>query len=459
MNKEFEAGEDDSRTKAEPSDTEASPASTTYWLTRDGDKNHRQQVEQLRGELNVLRERLSHSVEREAALAAQVEHLRRHLDQARKSMSEHSETARAISAAVAASRPACEEAPSAPSLAPGPRAEPLLQWNSATDTRYAHSIPGFEKVLHIFHQEWFGVRAAAGSLPGLKLAIPANRPLGETHYKELIETLRSDQPHRIVFHAMSENMACLVRLLANAGLQDRLYVVLHGAPALWSGANERRIIFAALELARSGLIKRIHVMKAGFELPIGCLFRPMLFNLSPNIGLRPAAMVPTERREGIAFLPGWALPHKNVWTNAVGAALSGRIAEIWAYAQELVLPPSAPPKLRTVPFHNRNQTFQLTALACVTLNVSLVDCHPMVNVESQALGTPCIRGPLFLDALEDHPYVRSTSISDPTSVREIRERIDQLLDIEETERVDLVRDYQRQSDLISVERYNDFLEL
>jgi hypothetical protein len=258
---------------------------------------------------------------------------------------------------------------------------------------------------------------------------------------------------------MSDNMAALIRLLAHAGLKDRLYIVLHGAPALWSAPNERDIIFAALDIARSGFIKRIHVMKAGFDLPLACLFRPMLFNLSPNISTHSPVIRRNKRSNRVAFLPGWALPHKNVWTNALGAALSDRIDKIWAYAQELVLPPLAPSKLKIVPFHNRNQTFQLAALSSVTLNVSLVDCHPMVNVESQALGTPCLRGPLFLDALEDHPYVRSTAVNDPTSVREICKCIDRLLDIEETERADLVRDYQKQSDLTSVARYKDFLEL
>jgi SAM-dependent methyltransferase len=414
---------------------------------------------QLGGQLNDLRELLSYSVEREAALRAEVEDLSRRLDQARKNVSERSETARAISAAIAASRSIRTETQPALPVLLGAQTEPLLHWNSAADTRYAHSIAGFEKVLHIFHQEWFGIRAATGSLPGMKLAIPAERPLAGAHYKELIETLRSEQPLRIVFHAMSDNMAALIRLLAHAGLQDRLYLVLHGAPAQWTAPHERHIIFTAFDIARSGLIRKIHVLKAGFDLPLGCLFRPMLFNLSPNISTHSPVIHRNKRSNRVAFLPGWALFRKNIWTNALGAALSDRIDELWAYAQELVLPPSAPSKLKIVPFHNRDQTFQLMALSSITLNVTLVDCHPMVNVESQALGTPCLRGPLFLDALEDHPYMSLTAVTDPTSVREIRESIDRLLEIEETERAELIRDYQKQSDLMSVERYKEFLEL
>ena len=83
----------------------------------------------------------------------------------------------------------------------------------------------------------------------------------------------------------------------------------------------------------------------------------------------------------------------------------------------------------------------------------------MVNVEAQALGRVCLRRPLFLDALEEHPYVDLTQVSDVTSVNEVRMTLEKVLAVPLAERCDLALDYQNQSDRISIGRYQEFLEL
>ncbi len=54
-------------------------------------------------------------------------------------------------------------------------------------------------------------------------------------------------------------------------------------------------------------------------------------------------------------------------------------------------------------FVDREGTFPLMAEIMVTLNVSPTETHQTVALESEAVGTPCLRARLFLDALEDHP--------------------------------------------------------
>lgn len=110
-------------------------------------------------------------------------------------------------------------------------------------------------------------------------------------------------------------------------------------------------------------------------------------------------------------------------------------------------------------FKDREQTFNLILSSDVMMNVSMTDCHPMVNVEAQALGRACLRRPLFLDALEEHPYVELTQVSDVTSVNEIRMTLERVLAVPLAERRDLALDYQSQSDRISIGRYQEFLEL
>ena len=83
----------------------------------------------------------------------------------------------------------------------------------------------------------------------------------------------------------------------------------------------------------------------------------------------------------------------------------------------------------------------------------------MVNIEAQSLGRPCLRGPLFLDALEDHPYVALTTVQNALSVAEIRDKIDAVLSMPADEREALTLDYQKRSDAVARSRYLEFLEI
>lgn len=92
-------------------------------------------------------------------------------------------------------------------------------------------------------------------------------------------------------------------------------------------------------------------------------------------------------------------------------------------------------------------------------NVSIVDCHPMVDQEALAVRVPCLRGPLFLDALEDHPYVRATEVPNPLSVHEISTAMTRVFDIDPSEMEGMIVDYAQGIRAVSLDRYVEFLEL
>jgi len=341
--------------------------------------------------------------------------------------------------------------------------EPDFHWDAPCDTRYAHKIPGLGGVLHVFQQGWTGIRAAAGSLPGRKLAIKPEAPLPPHVLRQLARAIVDAAPERILMQGMSDVLGPLADELAAQGLHERLFVSLHGAPSQWFSQAEARYAFKCLELARSGKIRRLHVMKAGFEFPAARLYPPMLFNLSPRLGDQALeadiASGDAQGDEAIALVPGWTGWRKNIHANALGAALSPRIKEVVAFGSNLALPPPLDAKIRVVPFVAREQTFELIQASALVMNVSLVDCHPMVHLEAQSLGKACLRGPLFLDALEDHPYVRLTEVPDVSSPGQIRGAVERVLDVPPQARRDLVRDYQAASDRIALQRYHEFLEL
>jgi hypothetical protein len=222
---------------------------------------------------------------------------------------------------------------------------------------------------------------------------------------------------------------------------------------------ERDMAFAALELLRLGRIKKLHIMKSGFDFPISGLFKPMLFNLSPHFEANSVFVQSVLPREDVAFCAGWSNWRKNVHANLLGAALSPRITKIWHHAVDVALPLPLSKKLVHKPYYSREGTFQLIAQAALFLNVSISDCHPMVNLEAAAFGRPCLRGPLHLDALEDHPYIKLTQINSPSAVSLYAQTINNLLDMSEFERREITLDYQKQSDVVARNRYKEFLEI
>ncbi|CAH1669462.1 class I SAM-dependent methyltransferase [Chelatococcus asaccharovorans] len=337
--------------------------------------------------------------------------------------------------------------------------EPPAVWDADRDIRYAHANADFAGCLHVFHQEWFGIRAAAGSLPGRKLAITAERPLGGRVLSAIARDILDSAPERIVFHGLSDNMLAITETLARRGCAERMFMVHHGAPPQWLHEPERGYLFASLRLAQSGAIRRLNVMRAGFDVPVKRLFRPVLFNLSPRLPSVGIEALPERAVPGGAFIPGWGHWRKNIIANAMGAALSPGITEIWAYARDLTLPEALKKPIRFKRYQGRESGMRTAVAAELCLNVSLVDCHPMVNLEAQALGRPCLRGPLCLDALEDHPYVRLTEVRDVSSIAEIRDRIDAVLAVPVAERRELISDYQCASDAVAFQRYREFLEL
>ena len=327
-----------------------------------------------------------------------------------------------------------------------------------TDTAYASSEADFRDVLHIFHAEWFGIRAAAGSLPGRKIAITSEDSFNENDLYEIKSLIISLNPSKIIFHAMSSNMAAVIYTVSREFESKYLYFVHHGAPSQWFHEPDRKAAFIALEMLDKGILHKVHIMRSGFEYSHKGVFTPLLLNKAPKIdaGNSFSQIISQQCK---VFIPGWSGWRKNIYINAYAAALCEDVDAVLAYGHDIILPGELSRKLQYVTFIDRVQTMQLMSSARITMNASLVDCHPMANIESQVLGIPCIQGNLFLDALQDHEYCKFSQVADVNSVTEIRNKIKLCLSESKTYISDLTKDYQRQLDDVSLARYREFLEL
>lgn len=334
--------------------------------------------------------------------------------------------------------------------------EPRLALDRTVDTKYAHADTAFSGVMHVFCQTWMGIRAAAGSLPGRKLAVANSGELSRNEEAEFLGLLAQERISKVVFHGLPDMAQSLIDCLARAGASDMVYLVYHGNVAQWEDEQERRAALAAISLANGGKIRRLHFMQRHCPLGESRAFVPMLLNPSPK------HHVPVgwgQSRDDVVFLPGTASWRKNLHVNALGAALSPAVSRVMHYARDLALPAPHDAKLRRASYVDRAATFGLMARVGCTLNVSLVECHPMVGLESESVGTPCLRGRLNLDAGEDHDYARLVRVEDPNSPYDVLRQLDRVLALPKQERLEMMRDYTAQMDTKSFERYREFLEL
>lgn len=328
-------------------------------------------------------------------------------------------------------------------------------WNAEQDCRFAQGYFDFDRVCHVFHLEWFGIRAAAGSLPGSKLGISASANWSAGELLAISERLSSSNVRAVVIHGMSEAMRQLVEVLKCSGGVD-LYLVWHGSLAQWIGRDEVDLASMAFELNRQGVFRRTHAIRSGMEMLFGGnAFVPQLLNMPPRV---PVALPTGRKRESVSVLcPSWLNPWKNLSSNLVAAMLSDRVGKVFAFAENLVLPPGLMNKLQILPHRDQAGTIDLMAMVDLVSNVSVVDCHPMVNLEALAVGTPTLEGPLFLDALEEHPYKKLVRVDNPLSLRDIREAIESVVAVPEMELSQMMEDYRLQLTELSRQRYLDFL--
>jgi hypothetical protein len=304
--------------------------------------------------------------------------------------------------------------------------------------------------------EWEGIRAAAGYLPGQKLAVSIKCEPTTSNVQALGAEIGTNNPKRIIFHGFSPLMESLVYYLSDWGYTDRLFVVVHGSSAQWHDDFDRQLAFTCLRLAGEGRIRRLHFLRRGFDFPVDRLFKPMLFNISPQV--LPSTNDETRRLSLLAFVPGRKLWTKNIFTNIVGAATSDLVSRVRVYANTPELPYPLAEKVAAIKF-SQAEKLATYSDADIVLNVSTLDNHPMINIEAQTMQRACLRGPLFLDALEHHSYVSLTTVRDTASIREIREAIVRVAAVPPLEMMDIIKDYQTQSDSVSLQRYGEFLEL
>jgi hypothetical protein len=329
-------------------------------------------------------------------------------------------------------------------------------WDVDQDCRFANQDSRFDRVCHVFHQEWFGIRAAAGSLPGHKLAISAAASWSSGDLKAIGERLEELGIRAMVVHGMSAAMQQLVEVLKKLGGTE-LYLVWHGSTTQWANKDELELSAVVLDLNKRGVFKRMHSIRCGMDQLFGDnAFVPQLLNMPPLVASQ--RFLPRKQSDITVLCPSWNNLYKNLYTNILAGALSGSVARVLAFAQNLQLPSSLGAKLNVLPPRTQAATIELMGTVDMVANVTVIDCHPMVNLEALAVGTPTLEGPLFLDSLEDHPYKTLVRVENAMSMSDIQAAMEKLLSVPGQELNQMMDDYRLQLTELSRQRYLQFLE-
>ncbi len=329
-------------------------------------------------------------------------------------------------------------------------------FDAERDTSRSHIHPAFGSVLHLFHSEYFGIRAAAGNLPGGKLAITAEKPLSGFTIADIIQTIESKGYNRFVLHGYSANLDVLARRIARI-FGARIFCVWHGNFAQLAYREERAAFQRWLRLQEEGLVARAHILKRSASDFLERGFRSLLLNVPPNWNgkrIAPPFHIP---EVSTAFLPSWPDIRKNWHANMLAAGRTSAVRKILFYADETPLFAVGKPTEK-INFDVKDH-LEVVSSVDIIFNATLIDCHPMVDLEGLACGTPSITAQLFLDGLDRHPYARLTSVDNPLDIDAIVRSASKVAEVPSVELAEMMADYSISLLRSSLSRYQEFIEL
>lgn len=330
-----------------------------------------------------------------------------------------------------------------------------IEFDADGDCRYAQNDRNFAHVAHIFHQNWHGIRSAAGVQPGHKVAIPLQRPLSKGDLMKLVMRLEEWGIRKAVFHGFSDTAERALRMVRAAGIE--CYLVWHGNLSQLAWKPEAQFFERAMTVCRHGIVRRVHMMKSGMGMVFPRAYEPMLLNCPPITNRRRLIPAFSANRK-IALVPAFPDIRKNLHSSLLGAALSSSIEEILYYGKlHGGMPEIA--RCKRVPYTGHHNHIAFLHDIDVSVNVTTIDCHPMVDMEALGAGAMVLSGPLFLDALTAHPFTALSVIANPFNVREIGKRLDFLSSMDNPELQAIMSDYASEITRVSRERYAEFLNL
>lgn len=326
--------------------------------------------------------------------------------------------------------------------------------------RVSHQADGFEKVLHVAHHEWHGIRQATAYNPGHKLLISAHEAIRDDQKRAIAETVGRMGIERVCIQGYSENTdALLLYLRAVLGPSVKFFVVSHVTTAQFDHHFEMMVTSRLLNRLKFGVLDGIASVKPDFGKAIEGFWNRTIINYAPKMSMPKGRRSP--KVEVYAPLDlGW---RKNLFTNIVAASLANNVDTVktanFPNGLENIHDLH---KLRLVGYLRGRDLLDEMARSSLTLIATLAECQPMTQLESFAVGTPALTGPLGLEEFAEDPLIKLCTtyhLDNPALLAKDIERVVDALQSDPEGMEQMIAGHLDRRHTIATQNYADFLEL
>jgi hypothetical protein len=306
-----------------------------------------------------------------------------------------------------------------------------------------------KKIVHVYHQEWWGIRSATELLPGWSLAISASQSLD---VKALYREISKVSPRFVVFQGYSQNAADAAEYLYQSSRREyEIHVVTHVSAAQFDNQFEVDMLAVMLHQKRRRVVKKLWSVKPGFSHACDGFEQHLLINTAPGweetFGAREtsAALIPLTRglRKNMQanHIALCRSSYKTIFSSLESADLRGIVDDT---------------KIIHLGHIPQKTVKNLMASVGLVANVTLIECQPMVFNEAISVATPCLTGPLNLPFLSNHPLRQLTEIREPDNIKLIISKAEEIKDLWQSAKnalPSMCRDYHSKIREISAESY------
>ena len=332
-------------------------------------------------------------------------------------------------------------------------------FNSKEMMAYAHQSNEFNNVLHVAHHEWHGIRNATASCPGNKLLISADTELTELDKFQISSEIEKKDYRIIVFQGYSLNAdELLLYLKAKFGDDLRCFAITHVNTVQFENYFELRIQEKLFLRKKYGILEKIASVKPGFGLIFETYWKETIINFAPKV--EEEEFMKFDKTISI-YCPLESSWRKNLYTNVLAATLieNVKIVKLTNYPNGLENIFNLN-KLRLVGFLEGRKLLQEMANSTIIIMVTLAECQPMTQLESFAVGTPSLTGPLQLKEFQnDELYKISTckTVDNPILIKKAIERLLEEINNHPSSIKEMIKCHLALRHKIAFQRYLDFI--
>lgn len=251
-----------------------------------------------------------------------------------------------------------------------------------TDGSYSQNWTNFEDVVHVYPASYSGISAAAQYLAGRHLAVP---DVWSGVIPLPIEGLDESWEIKLVVHGMSTSLYGFVKGFLIRYPNTKLFLVWHGNLAQLTNMPEQDLFLLFCDLRKYPNFVRSSSIRFEQSAHLPTPWSGSLLNSPPRlIGNKKES----EGSAAVALCPSWNDLRKNLFFNVSLGVQDQQLRQIQHY-QDIghmgkILSTN---KLKRVTHGNTASHFERTSKVEIVLNISVIDCQPMVDLETLALGT------------------------------------------------------------------------